>query len=107
MAEENRLVYMTAPSRDEAMSIARVVVEERLAACVNVLGDITSVYWWDGKINQEGEVALVAKTRTGQVEALIARVRAIHPYDCPCIVAMPIIEGNPAFLEWIGRETTV
>lgn len=107
MAEENRLIYMTAPSRDEALKIARVLVEERLAACANVLGGITSIYWWDGKVNQEGEVALTAKTRVGQVEALIARVRAIHPYDCPCVVAMPIVAGNPAFLEWIGQETKV
>lgn len=107
MAEENRLIYMTAPSRDEALKIARVVVEERLAACANVLGEITSVYWWDGKVNQEGEVALLAKTRAGQVEALIARVRAIHPYDCPCIVGLPIMGGNPTFLDWIGQETTV
>lgn len=107
MAEENRLIYMTAPSHDEALKIARVLVEERLAACANVLGGITSIYWWDGKLNQEGEVALTAKTRVGQVEALIARVRAIHPYDCPCVVAMPIVAGNPAFLEWIGQETKV
>lgn len=105
MAEDVRLIYITAPSRDEALKLARLLVEERLAACANVLGGITSVYWWDGRLNEEDEVALLAKTRAGLVDALVERVRAVHPYDCPCVVALPVDGGNPAFLDWIAAET--
>lgn len=107
MEDEPRLVYVTAPGRDEALAIARLVVTERLAACANLLGPITSVYWWDGRVNQEDEVALVLKTRQSLVEALTARIRQIHPYQCPCVVALPIVGGNPDFLAWIATETVV
>ncbi|HSV28066.1 MAG TPA: divalent-cation tolerance protein CutA [Candidatus Omnitrophota bacterium] len=102
---DTSLIYVTAPSREEALKLARAVVEERLAACGNVLGAIESVYWWDGKLNQEPEVALILKTRADLVEALTARVRELHPYECPCVVALPIAAGNPAFLAWIAAET--
>lgn len=105
MAEEFRLMYITASNRDEALLLARILVEERLAACANVLGPVTSVYWWDGKVNEEPEVALIAKTRTDLVEAVIARVKQAHSYDCPCVVSLPIGAGNPAFLQWIAAET--
>lgn len=106
MSEESRLVYVTAPSHEEAMRLAHLAVGERLAACANVLGPITSVYWWDGKVNQEPEIALVLKTRAQLVDALTARITAVHPYECPCVVALPITGGNPAFLSWIAAETS-
>lgn len=105
MTEDARLIYITAPSHDEAVRLAQTLVGERLAACANVLGGITSVYWWDGKLNQDAEVALVLKTRADLVEALTARVRELHSYDCPCVVALPIDGGNPGFLAWIAAET--
>lgn len=105
MAEEFRMIYVTASNRDEALSLARILVEERLAACANVLGPITSIYWWDGKLNEEPEVALIAKTRADLVDAVILRVKQAHSYDCPCVVALPIQSGNPAFLDWIATET--
>ncbi|MGE5476142.1 MAG: divalent-cation tolerance protein CutA [Bacteroidales bacterium] len=105
MSDDARLIYITAPNRDEALKLAQVLVQERLAACANVLGPITSVYWWDGKLNQDGEEALLLKTRADLVDALTARVRELHSYDCPCVVALPITGGNPAFLEWIASET--
>jgi len=105
MSEETRLVYVTAPSHDEALRLGRVAVEERLAACANVLGPITSVYWWEGKVNEDGEVALLLKTRAAFVEALTERLRELHSYQCPCVVALPIDGGNPAFLSWIATET--
>lgn len=99
------LVYITASSREEALMLARRLVEERLAACANVLGEITSVYWWEGRLQEDGEVAVIAKTRADLVPAVIARVKELHSYSCPCVVALPITEGNPAFLEWIDGET--
>jgi periplasmic divalent cation tolerance protein len=99
------LVYITAASAEEAERIGRTLVEERLAACANVLGGITSFYWWEGKVQRDGETALIAKTRGELVARLVERVKALHSYTCPCAVALPIAAGNPAFLDWIGRET--
>lgn len=101
------LVYMTAGSRDEALTIARALVDERLAACVNVLGEITSVYRWEGAVEEGGEIAFLAKTTADRLPALTARVQALHSYDCPCVVAVPIADGAPAFLEWIVGQSKV
>ncbi len=99
------LIYMTAADRDEARRIGRTLVEERLAACVNLLGAIDSIYWWDGAVQSGTETALIAKTQTGKIAALVARVRELHSYECPCVVALPIHDGNPDFLQWIESET--
>lgn len=101
----HRLIYFTAPDHETALSLARALVGERLAACANILGAMTSVYWWDGKLNEDPEVALVLKTRADLVERLVARARELHPYTCPCVVALPIEAGNPPFLDWIDAET--
>lgn len=100
------LVYVTAGTRDEALGIARMAVSERLAACANILGGITSVYWWNGTVQDDGEVSLILKTRGDLVDALSARIKDFHSYDCPCVIALPISAGNPEFLRWIGEETS-
>jgi periplasmic divalent cation tolerance protein len=100
------LVYVTAGSRDEAVKIGRAAVESRLAACANVLpAPTTSIYWWQGKLEQAEEVSLILKTRAALVDELVAKVKEQHSYDCPCVVALPIEGGNPQFLEWIDAET--
>lgn len=99
------LVYITAASAQEARAIGRTLVEERLAACANVIDAMVSYYWWEGKLQEDSEAVLIAKTRATLVEALIARVKALHSYDCPCVVAVPIVAGNPDYLDWLGRET--
>lgn len=98
------LVYMTAADRREAARIGKALVKERLAACVNILGRIESFYWWDGKVCDGKEVAFIAKTRADLAPALIKRVRALHSYSVPCVVTLPILGGNPAFLKWIISE---
>ena len=98
-------VYMTVGSVDEARAIAADLVDRRLAACVNLVPGIRSIYRWQGEVADDAEVAMFAKTRADLVEALIARVKALHSYDCPCIVALPIAAGNPDFLDWIAAET--
>jgi periplasmic divalent cation tolerance protein len=98
-------VYITASSRQEALSIGRAVVGERLAACANVLDGMTSVYWWQQSLQEDGEASLILKTRSDLIERLTARVKQLHSYDCPCVVAMPIVAGNPAYLDWIAGET--
>ena len=105
MSKAMQLVYMTARHATQARRLARVLVEERLAACVNILGPITSVYRWQGQIEQGREVALLAKTRAALVPRLQARVRELHDYEVPCVVALPIQGGNPDFLAWLWAET--
>lgn len=99
-----RFVYMTAGSRKEAVTIGRVLVEERLAACVNIISPMQSIYRWQGKIEEDSEVVMIAKTTARRMDRLVSKVRELHSYECPCIVAWEIADGNAPFLEWIGRE---
>ncbi len=99
------LVYVTAPDKAVADRIARTVVEERLAACANLLEGMHSVYRWQGSIEEAREVACLFKTTADRREDLFARVRELHPYEVPCIVALPIYAGSASFLEWLTAET--
>ncbi|NQV84829.1 MAG: divalent-cation tolerance protein CutA [Rhodospirillales bacterium] len=99
------LIYVTTGSRDEALAIARELVESRLAACANVLAGTTSIYHWQGEVCEEGEVSLILKTRDDLVEQLVEKIQDLHSYDCPCVVSLPISGGNAAFLNWIDSET--
>ncbi len=98
-------VYITTGGRDEALAIGKALVEERLAACANVLDPVRSIYRWRGAVHEADEAVLVVRTRAELVEALTARVKALHSYECPCVVALPIEAGNPAYLDWLGAET--
>ena len=100
-------VYVTASSRQEALSIGRAVVGERLAACADILDGMTSIYWWEQSLQEEGEASLILKTRSDLIDRLTARIRELHSYACPCVVAMPIAAGNPGYLDWIFRETAM
>ena len=102
---EFRLVYVTARTRDEALTIARTVVQERLAASANVFESMTAVYWWADELNEVGETVIILKTRHELLEALTDRIRGLHSYNAPCIVAMPIVGGNADYLRWIASET--
>lgn len=99
------VVYVTASDRSEALKIGRALVEERLAACINVVPGMTSVYHWQDKIEQADEAILYVKTRTDYVEAVISRVRELHSYSCPCAVAWPLKAGDPDYLRWLSEET--
>ena len=105
MATNMSIIYVTAETFDEARAIAAAVVEERLAACANILGAMESVYHWQGKIERADEVALILKTRDDLVEKAIARVKELHSYSVPCAVAFPISSGNPDYLNWLAEET--
>lgn len=98
-------VYITAESVEQAEHIGRVLVEERLAACVNILPGMRSIYQWQGQIESALETVLIAKTRQSLTEALLAKVKALHTYDTPCAVVLPIAGGLPEFLSWIEAET--
>jgi periplasmic divalent cation tolerance protein len=97
-----RFVYMTAGGLEEARRIGRELVESRLAACVNILPGMQSVYRWEGKIEEAAEVVMIAKTTASCVAALAERVKSLHSYDCPCVVSLQVDGGHQPFLEWIG-----
>ncbi|MDR3439454.1 divalent-cation tolerance protein CutA [Telmatospirillum sp.] len=104
--ETESLVYVTTPDRATALAIARTLLEGRLIACANVLGGAHSLYWWDGNIEEAEETVMIAKTTTSRAAEVVDKVLACHPYDCPCVVTLPITGGNPAFLSWIRTETS-
>ncbi len=98
-------VYLTFPDEASAERVARVLVEARHAACVNVLPGARSVYRWDGDVHVEAEVVAIAKTTEGRVAALADAVRVEHPFDVPCVVAYPAVGGLESYLEWVRDET--
>jgi len=102
-----RFVYITARSKDQAMEIGGALIADRLAACVNILHPMTSLYWWEGEVQQGDETVLIAKTVEDQMEMLSAKVKALHSDDCPCVVSLAVQEreGNRDFLDWIGSQT--
>ncbi|HEX9810202.1 MAG TPA: divalent-cation tolerance protein CutA [Alphaproteobacteria bacterium] len=99
------VLYVTTSSEEEAARIGRALVAERLVACANVLGRVRSFYHWQGELQDDAEAVLVAKTREERVAAVTERIRALHSYTLPCVVALPIVGGNEAFLDWIAAET--
>ena len=98
------LVYMTAGDKDEARSIGRVLVESGMAACVNIMENMTSLYCWEGSFQEDREVVLLAKTTADHIAGLKAKVAEIHSYDCPCILVFDVSDGHPPFMDWI-RES--
>ncbi len=99
------MLYVTAGSRDEALKLARALVAEKLAACANVLAEATSIYRWQGKVEEASEVILMAKTRKDLAGKALARIQELHSYDVPCAVAYDMAAGLPAYLKWIDDET--
>ena len=97
--------YVSVGSREQALEIARAVVGERLAAAANVIDGVSSVYWWQGALEQAAETVVVLKTRRALLPALAARIRELHSYDCPSIVALPVAWGDAHYLRWIEDET--
>ena len=98
-------VYMTADSIEEAKNIGQILLEKNLAACVNLLENMISIYKWEDKLEECQEVVMIAKTCKTLMPKLIETVKSHHRYDCPCILELPIQGGNPDFLNWIKSET--
>ncbi len=98
-------VLMTAGSQREAERIATTLVDERLAACVNLVAPVVSIYRWRGAVERAREVLLIAKTRRALVPRLTARVRTLHSYDEPEVIALPIEGGSSGYLDWVAAET--
>jgi periplasmic divalent cation tolerance protein len=101
---EIRLVYITAKDKAEALALGRSLVEARLAACANVLEGMTSVYRWQGKLEEASEVVLIAKTESRLVRELVAAVQKEHSYDIPCALVLPVVEGAGPYMNWLSGE---
>ena len=98
-------VYMTAGSLEEAKNIGQNLVERKLAACVNLIENMTSIYKWEDKLEEGQEVVMIVKTRKKLMPKMIETVKSHHSNDCPCILYLPIQGGNPEFMSWIETET--
>lgn len=99
------LIYATFPDLGVAEAIGASLVRQKLVACVNLLPGMISIYRWEGAVEQDSEVSMIAKTRAGMVDAVTAAIVAEHPYDTPAVVAVPVTGGSGPFLDWIRAET--
>ena len=99
------LVMVGVPSREEAVTIGRAMVAERIAAAANVLPGATSFFWWDGELQERSEAILLLKTLADNVGAAVARVRQLHSYVTPGTIALPILAADPAWLDWLSAQT--
>lgn len=102
---EALVVYITAPNEEEAAKIAKILVEERLAGCVNIIKDIRSIYSWQGKLEDEKEVLMIVKTRLKLFSALTSKVKELHSYTVPEVIAMPIVDGSEEYINWLQKAT--
>ena len=101
MTPETIVVLITVPTQEAGGRIARALVEEHLAACVNLIPGLTSTFWWEGAVQTEAEALLIVKSQRPLFEVLAARVRALHPYTVPEIIALPLAAGNQPYLDWV------
>ncbi|MES2201821.1 MAG: divalent-cation tolerance protein CutA [candidate division FCPU426 bacterium] len=98
------VVLISAPQGEVAEKLGRMLVEEKLAACVNLVPQVKSVYWWEGKVTESDETLLIAKTDKLKVKGLIKAVKAAHPYSVPEVISLRIKEGNRDYLRWIAES---
>ena len=103
-ANEGIVVFITAGNSEEAARLADMLLEQRLAACVQILPEMESVYRWQGKIERQKEVLLIAKTTKSRFDELESNVRAIHSYETPEIIALPLAAGSTPYLEWLNSS---
>ena len=100
-------IFTTTENKKDAEKIAKEVVEKRLAACAQVLGPIESTYWWEGEVEKTKEWLCIMKSRNDLYGELEKAIKGIHPYDVPEILAIPVISGNPGYLQWVDKEVAV
>jgi len=98
------VVIVTVANREEAEKIVRSLLEERLIACANIVGPISSIFWWEGKIDEASEFLVFMKSHENHFERLSERVAELHSYEVPEIIALPIIKGSPPYLEWLNAS---
>lgn len=99
-------VYVTYPDKKLAKAISKALIEARLVACANIMDSHESMYWWDGVVQKTKEIAVIYKTRRELFEGVEAKVKALHPFDVPCIVSLPVEKGQQDFVNWVREQTT-
>jgi periplasmic divalent cation tolerance protein len=99
------VIYITAPNEEEAAGLARALVDAKLAACVNMVSNVRSIYSWKGSIEDDREHLMIVKTHRHLFDRLAEKVREMHSYDVPEIIALPIVEGSPDYLKWLQEST--
>lgn len=104
--DELRTVLMTTPDGETGARIARLLVEERLAACANIVPNVTSIYRWEGEVQESQEVLLILKTTAARTRDLTRRAVELHPYDVPEVLALPVLSGFEPYLDWV-RDASV
>ena len=105
MNDEVCEVVITGPSQEWLATFTRQLVDDRLAACGHIIPAIRSIYRWEGTVHDEPEARVALHTRRSLVSAIVDRANRDHPYDVPCVIALPIVDGNPAYVDWVLRET--
>ncbi|MBZ9571106.1 divalent-cation tolerance protein CutA [Methanobrevibacter sp. TMH8] len=98
------LIYVTTSNEEEAMNIGETIVKERLAACSNIISEMKSIYWWEGNLEKDNESILILKTIEENINKIISRIKEIHSYENPCIIALPILNASDSYLKWLERE---
>jgi len=101
----NVVIFVTAANKKEAEKIASFLIKEKLAACVNIIENVNSLFWWQGKVDMACETLLIVKTRKTLMNKLIRKVKSLHSYEVPEIIALPIICGDKKYLQWINEST--
>lgn len=96
-----KILYITTPGKKAAVTIAETLLQEELIACANILENSTSIYKWEKEVKYEKEAVLILKVKDSKAQATITRAQAIHPYECPCIIQIPVENGNEDFLQWV------
>ena len=106
MIENKQYVVVVVTTQDisQARKIAQGLLEEKLIACANIIDGVQSIFWWQGKIDEASEVVLVLKTRRDLFDRVVLRVKSLHSYDTPEIIALPIVDGSPDYLKWIDSS---
>ena len=99
------LIYVTSSSKEEATKIAKILVKEKLVACANIYDNVSSIYQWKGELQEDTETIIILKTKMSLFEQVSAKIKELHSYECPCIVALPISIGEKNFLDWINNLT--
>ncbi len=99
-----RLIYTTCGSKQEARDIGGRLVKNRLAACVNIFDGMNAIYMWEGQLQDDSQVVMIAKTTEERVESVMEKIRSLHSDECPCILSLAVSDGNPPFLAWIAEQ---
>ncbi|MCL2115963.1 MAG: divalent-cation tolerance protein CutA [Methanobrevibacter sp.] len=98
------IIYITTSNEEEALEIGTFIVKKRLAACSNIIKDMKSIYWWEGNLENDDEAILILKTIEEKVDEIITKVKEIHSYENPCIIALPVIKASDSYLNWLKDE---